>query len=122
MPHPEQIASSETTIKRVDDARKLGGTHMFYRVTKYNFDDERFDDILAWGETVRAKIEGIDGILYVDAYRSVPGEGMIVAAYESESAFNAASATVSEVLSGMGQFMSGAPHTHSGTVEMSFGR
>jgi hypothetical protein len=95
---------------------------MFYRVTKYNFDDERYDDILAWGETVRAKIEGIDGMLYVDAYRSAPGEGMIVAAYESENAFSAASATVSEVLSGMGQFMSGAPHTHSGTVEMSFGR
>jgi len=95
---------------------------MFYRVTKYNFDDARFDEILAWGETARAKIEGIDGILHVDSYRSAPGEGMIVAAYESEDAFNAASETVNSVLGDMGQFMTGAPHTHSGTVEMSFGR
>jgi len=95
---------------------------MFYRVTKYNFDDERYDEILAWGESVRAKIEGIDGMLHVDIYRSAPGEGMIVAAYASEDAFTAASETVSSVLGDMAQFMTGAPHTHSGTVEMSFGR
>jgi len=41
---------------------------MFYRVTKYNFDDERYDEILAWGETVRARIEGIDGLIHVDSY------------------------------------------------------
>lgn len=95
---------------------------MFYRVTKYNFDDARFGEILAWGESVRASIESIDGMLYVDTYRSAPGEGVIVAAYVSEDAFNAAAGTVSSVLGDMGQFMTGAPHTHSGTVEMSFGR
>jgi hypothetical protein len=95
---------------------------MFYRVTKYSFDDERYDEILAWGETVRAKIEGIDGLLYVDTFRSAPGEGMIVGAYEHEGAFNAASETVTAVLGGMAQFMTGAPHTHSGTVDMSYGR
>ncbi len=95
---------------------------MFYRVTKYNFDDERYDEILAWGETARAKIEGIEGILYVDIFRSAPGEGMIVAAYEHEGAFNAASETVSAVLGEMGQFMTGAPQTHSGTVDVTFGR
>ena len=59
---------------------------MFYRVTKYNFDDARFDEILAWGESVRAKIESIDGMIHVDSYRSAPGEAMIVAAYESRAA------------------------------------
>ena len=95
---------------------------MFYRVTKYNFDDARFDEILAWGESVRATIEGITGLSHVDSFRSAPGEGMIVAAYESEEAFDAASDTVSSVLSDLGPFMTSAPHTHSGTVEMSFGR
>ena len=95
---------------------------MFYRVTKYNFDDARFDEILAWGESVRATIEGIAGLSHVDSYRSAPGEGMIVAAYESEEAFDAASDTVSSVLGDLGQFMTSAPHTHSGTVEMSLGR
>ena len=45
---------------------------MFYRVTKYNFDDARFDEMLAWGETVRASIEAIDGLQHVDVFRSAP--------------------------------------------------
>ncbi len=95
---------------------------MFYRVTKYNFEDDRFDELLAWGETVRSSIEGIDGLSYVDVFRSEPGEGMIVAAYEDEAAFNAASETVTAVLGDMAQFMTSPPHTHSGTVDLSFGR
>ena len=95
---------------------------MFYRVTKYNFDDARFDEILAWGESVRAQIEGLDGMLYIDSYRSAPGEGMIVAAYDSEDAFNSASETVMSVLGSLGQFLTSPPHTHSGNVDMSFGR
>jgi len=95
---------------------------MFYRVTKYNFEDERFDEILAWGETNRALIEGIDGLRHVDVFRSAPGEGMIVAEYPNEAAFTAASESVSAVLGDMGQFMTSPPHTHSGTVDQSFGR
>jgi hypothetical protein len=100
----------------------LEGANVFYRVTKYNFEDERFDELLAWGETVRASIEGIEGLQHVDVFRSAPGEGMIVAAYDSEGAFTAASETVTAVLSDMGQFMTSPPHTHSGTVDQSFGR
>ena len=95
---------------------------MFYRVTKYNFDDARFDEILAWGETVRAQVEAIRGLMHVDSYRSSPGEGIIVAAYENEDAFNSASETVISILGDLGQFMTSAPHTYSGNVEMSFGR
>jgi hypothetical protein len=95
---------------------------MFYRVTKYNFEDERFDEILAWSETIRADVEAIPGMLYADMFRSAPGEGMIVAAYDNESSFEAASETVSAVMGGMAQFLSSAPHTHAGTVDTSFGR
>jgi len=95
---------------------------MFYRVTKINFDDERFDEIIAWGETMRASIEGIHGLWHVDTFRSAPGEGMIVAAYENEAAFTTASETVTAVLSDMAQFLTSSPHTHSGTVDQSFGR
>ena len=95
---------------------------MFYRVTKFEFEDERFDEILAWGETARASIEGIDGLRHVDVFRSAPGEGMIVAAYDDEATYTAASETVMSVLGEMGQFMTSPPHTHSGTVDQSFGR
>ncbi len=95
---------------------------MFYRVTKYNFDEERFDELLAWGETVRAQVEGIDGMRHADMFRSAPGEGMIVAVYNDEASYTAAADTVAEVLGGMAQFMTSPPHTHSGTVDMTFGR
>ena len=100
----------------------LEGAQMFYRVTKYSFEDERYDEILAWSETVRVSIEGIDGLQHVDVFRSAPGEGMIVAAYDSEAAFTAASETVTAVLGEMGQFMTSPPHTYSGTVDQSFPR
>ena len=69
---------------------------MFYRITKYNFDDGRFDEMLVWGETVRAQIEGIDGMRHADIFRSAPGEGMIVAAYDNEASFTAAADTVAK--------------------------
>jgi hypothetical protein len=78
--------------------------------------------LLAWGETVRAQIEGIDGMLHADMYRSAPAEGMIVAAYEYEASYDAAADTVVEVLGGMAQFMTSPPHTHAGTVDVAYGR
>lgn len=95
---------------------------MFYRVTEYNFDADRFEDVLAWGESVRSQIEAISGMIHVDTYRSEPGKGIIVAAYESEDAYQAAADTVASILGDMGQFMTSPPTTHSGTVDMSFGR
>ncbi len=95
---------------------------MFYRVTQHNFDPERYEEILTWGETVRATIEGIDGLLFVDTFVSAPGEGFIVAAWESEEAFNTASETIASVFADMGRFLTSEPHTYTGTVDLSYGR
>ena len=95
---------------------------MFYRVTTYSFDEDRYDEALDWTETVRPKIEGIDGLLHVDTFVSDPGEAVIVAAYENEEAFTAASETVMSLMGDMAQFMTSAPHTYSGTVDQTFGR
>ncbi len=95
---------------------------MYYRVTKINFDADRFDEIVAWGETKRAAIEGIERLWHVDVFRSERGEGMIVAAYESEAAFTAVSETVTALLGDTAQFMTSTPHVHAGTVDQSFGR
>ena len=47
---------------------------------------------------------------------------MIVAAYDDEDKFSAASDTITSILGDMAQFMTSAPHTHAGTVDQSFGR
>ena len=90
---------------------------MFYRVTRYEFSPERYDDILAWADTKADEIRAIDGLQSVDTFVAGPGEGMIVAAYDSEAHFNAAEATVMAILGDMGQFMSSPPMTSSGTVD-----
>ncbi len=59
----------------------------------------------------------VAGLLSVDTFVSGPGEAMIVAAYDSEDDFNAASDTIMAILGEMGQFMSSAPMTSSGTVD-----
>jgi hypothetical protein len=90
---------------------------MFYRVTRYEFPQERYDEILAWADTKADAIRAVDGLLSVDTFVSGPGEAMIVAAYDSEDDFNAASDTIMAILGEMGQFMSSAPMTSSGTVD-----
>ncbi len=95
---------------------------MFYRVTKHNFDQARYDEILAWGETIRGTLEGIDGLLFVDTFVSAPGEGLIVAAWKSEEAFNTASEVIASVFADMGRFMTSEPHTYTGSVDLSYCR
>ena len=90
---------------------------MFYRVTRYEYPAERYDDILAWAETKTDILRGIDGLQSVDTFVPGPGEGMIVAAYDSEEAFDAVSETVTAMLGELGQFMTSSPMTSSGTVD-----
>ncbi|MFQ5554057.1 MAG: hypothetical protein ACE5GC_01640 [Acidimicrobiia bacterium] len=95
---------------------------MFYRVTHYEFEDERYDEILAWSESTRSSVERIRGLEFVDEFRSGPGEGVIVAAYRDEASFIAASETIMSVFSDMNRFVTAPPQTYSGTADMSFGR
>ena len=90
---------------------------MFYRVTRYEYPEEKYDEILAWAETKTEILRGIDGLQSVDTFVSGPGEGIVVAAYDSEDAFNAASETVMAVLGEMGQFTTSPPMTSAGTVD-----
>ena len=87
---------------------------MFYRVTEYHFPPEREGDIAAWADTKTETVRGIDGLIAVDAFTAAPGQGVIVAAYENEDAFQAGSSTVSNVLGDLAQFLSGTPETKSG--------
>ncbi len=90
---------------------------MFYRVTRYEYPPERYDEILAWAGTKTDLLRGVDGLQSVDTFVSGPGEAIIVAAYDSEEAFNAASETITDVLGELGQFLTSPPMTSSGTVD-----
>ena len=90
---------------------------MFYRVTRYEYPAERYDEVLAWATSRTDEIRAIDGLIAVDTFQAGPGEGVIVAAYQSEANFQAAKDQVMAILGDMGQFMTSAPMTSSGTVD-----
>ena len=87
---------------------------MFYRVTSYEFPPGREGDIAAWVDTKTEKIRGIEGLIAVDVFNAAPGRGVIVAAYEDEENYEAASPVVTAVLGELAQFLTGAPATMSG--------
>ena len=95
---------------------------MFYRMTRIHFDEAQFDDLLVWAESVRSVVEAIDGFKFADLVRTGEGEGMVVAAYDNETSYEDAADTVAGVLGEMATYLTNVPHTHAGTVALSYGR
>jgi heme-degrading monooxygenase HmoA len=91
-------------------------------MTRIHFDEARFDDLMNWAESARPQIEAIDGFEFADLVRTGEGEGMVVAAYDNESSYQEAAETVAAVLGEMAAYLTNVPHTHEGTVVLSYGR
>ena len=47
---------------------------------------------------------------------------MVVAAYDNESSYQDAAETVAPILGEMVAYLTNVPHTHEGTVVLSYGR
>jgi hypothetical protein len=93
---------------------------MYYRMTRLHFAEDRFEDLLDWAKTVKERVLAIDGLLFADLVKTGAGEGMVLAAYESEAAFQKASGTVSGMIEEMSSYLTDTPHGHAGTVALSF--
>lgn len=89
---------------------------MFYRVTRYQYPEARYDEIVAWADSKVAELRSIRGLQFVDEFTSGPGEAVIVAAYESEADFQAAAEMAQALFAEMAQFLTAPPVTSSGTV------
>lgn len=87
---------------------------MFYRVTTLHFDENRFDELIAWSETIRSTVEGIPGLEFADIARTGPGEGVVLGAYSDEAAYVASADVVASVLAGMAEFLMEGSETLSG--------
>ena len=87
---------------------------MFYRVTRYEFPPGHEGDIAAWVDTKTEQVRAIPGLIAVDVFNTAPGVGVIVAAYEQEDAYEAASSKIAAVLAELGEFLTGPPTTMSG--------
>jgi hypothetical protein len=94
---------------------------MYYRMTRLHWFEERYDDVIALAESMRDRVEAIDGLVFAEVAKTGDGEGMIIAAYESESSFQVASDEVSSIVGELARLLSSTPHGHEGSVVLSFG-
>lgn len=93
---------------------------MFYRMTRLHWDKDRNDDLNALAESLRARMEAIEGMQFAELVATGEGEGMIIAAYEDESDYRAG-AEVAVVEASFADMLTSKPHGHHGTVVVSYG-
>lgn len=89
-------------------------------MTRLHYEEDQFDELTAWAETIRDRVQSIDGLLFADLVRTGPGEGMVMAGYDDESDFEGARDTVMAIFDDMSRFLTDTPHGHAGTVVTSW--
>ena len=89
---------------------------MYYRITQYNFDPSKYDDLMAYGDSIKPKLKSIPGLNFGHEVRTGEDSAMVIAQYESAEAAEAAQSLVSEILSEFGRYMTSAPQIQAGTV------
>jgi heme-degrading monooxygenase HmoA len=94
---------------------------MFYRMTRLHWSADRYDDVVSMAESMRSRVEAISGLMFAELATTGEGEGMIIAAYQSEADYQAASAEVESILGQLGRLLTSKPHGHQGTVVVSYG-
>ena len=94
---------------------------MYYRMTRLHWSDDRYDDVMSLAESMRDRVEAIDGLVFAELAKTGDGEGMIIAAYESEGGYQAVSGEVASILSELSRLLTSTPHGHEGTVILSYG-
>jgi hypothetical protein len=94
---------------------------MYYRMTRLHWSEDRFDEVLSLAESLRDRVEAINGLVFAEFATTGEGEGMIIAGYESEADYQTASREVASILGELTRLLTSTPHGHEGSVVLSFG-
>ena len=90
---------------------------MYIKVTTYGFDESRFDEALTRMDgAIRKDLQSIAGLESVDECRIGEGQGMIVAAYDSEASAVAAQPKIQAIFGEMAEFMTSPPEVKEGNA------
>jgi hypothetical protein len=90
-------------------------------MTRLHWSEDRYDEVVSLAESMRDRVEAIDGLMFAELARTGDGEGMIIAAYQSEADYQAASEEVASILGELARLLTSTPHGHEGTVILSYG-
>lgn len=95
---------------------------MYARTVTVELDTDRWEDAVAFGASVKARIAAFPGLTswYLVANRTT-GAATSFAVFESEEAFRSVNDEVNEILSEFGRFFVSAPNEILGDVMVSIG-
>ena len=94
---------------------------MYYRMTRLHWSEDHYNDVMSLAESMRDRVEAIGGLMFAELAKTGEGEGMIIAAYQSEADYQAASGEVASILGELTRLLTSTPHGHEGTVVLSYG-
>ena len=89
---------------------------MSYRITEISYDSSKKDELFAYVDSQRDRINAVNGLKLVHVIDIDEGKSVIIARYESEESAVAATETVQGILEGMGQFMTAPPNRRGGPI------
>jgi hypothetical protein len=67
---------------------------MYYRMIRLHWSEDSYGDVMSLAESMRDRVEPTGGLMFAELAKTGEGEGMIIAAYESEATYQAVSGEV----------------------------
>ncbi|MBH09497.1 MAG: hypothetical protein CMG74_03930 [Candidatus Marinimicrobia bacterium] len=83
---------------------------LHYRITSYNFDPEKFDDMIAYANGMKDEVQNIDGLSFAHVCKTGKNSATIIAQYSDEESMVNATPKFREIMAGMRQFFTSAPN------------
>ena len=81
----------------------------YYRVTTYEFDPQKFDDMIAYADGIKDDVNKIEGLSFAHVCRTGENTATIIAQYNNEEAMLNATPKFREIMGGMRQFFTSPP-------------
>ena len=82
---------------------------MHYRVTTYEFNPDKFDDMMAFADGIKDQVQSIEGLNFAHVCRTSETGAVIVAQYVSNDAMENTTPQFQEIMGGMAQFFTSPP-------------
>ena len=82
---------------------------MHYRLTSFEFNPEQFDDLMAYANGIKDRVNNIEGLNFAHFCRTSENTAISIAQYVNEEAIEKAMPQIQEILVGMAKYFTAPP-------------
>lgn len=86
---------------------------MFARITTYQGDPARLDEMIAKMDEIKNQVKAISGVVDVYSVWRADGRGVVTAIYDSQAAAEAATPQVQAIWGGLADLLTGKPESET---------